>query len=63
MVMEKYVDRGLSDWIGGGLTVEVNGEGKRSVVWNSYEGVRWSMWWVSQKGHGLILILRGIKVD
>ena len=32
-----------SDWIGKGLTVEVNGEGKRSVAWNK-GGLRSSIW-------------------
>ena len=34
-----------SDWIGEGLTVEVNREGKRRVAWNSYKsGLRSSKW-------------------
>ena len=33
------------DWTGVGLTIEVNGEGKRRVVWNSYKGgLRSSIW-------------------
>ena len=34
---------GSSDWAGKSLTVEVNGEGKRRVVWNK-GGLRRSLW-------------------
>ena len=34
-----------TQWTRGGLTVEVNQEGKRSVIWNSYKGgLRTSKW-------------------
>ena len=42
----KYREQGNSDWVGKRLTVEVNEEGKRSVMWR--RGGLWSSIWVSK---------------
>ena len=42
----KYREQGNSDWVGKRLTVEVNEEGKRSVMWR--KGGLWSLIWVSK---------------
>ena len=36
------------DWAAIGLTIEVNGEGKRRVVWSSYKGDLRSPIWVKR---------------
>ena len=58
----KKGDLRKSDWIAVGLTVEVNEEGKRSVVWNSYKGkvtLRTSIWVKRNQKEHILSLPRG----